>query len=343
MWSYGRQRLHPKCLRSKPFYRNALWGLPHLRSNVPIPHARIQPHVPSQLRTGILFKLPGNPTARIIQIPEYHGIVPLGYTGLDTSGPSIGIFIDTMHAESARLHCPFSTGCMGFLIARRFMGERSCLIRASHHAIPTSDTDMPIHEHDSIGAPKRSTRGANIDTRRMLTMLTHNRQRGQPPGSDIANRNFPNPSDVGSWPVMTGKTIFLATRGNTRIASPNAPVRVYEHSPAPSIGYRLTPGTGLCKPHQSNTGNQRNGRYGTYASQEATPIDIITRHNRLISFSTIAHQSTHQWATYQDARLAHAGMEYIYFLAPIFCDVYFPVSEVTTWHWKQSIFTAAYW
>ena len=71
---------------------------------------------------------------------------------------------------------PLPRGTSGFWSVSSSCTKRARLVRAGHHAIAAADADVPVDQHDAVGALERSAGGADVDAGRMLAMLAHHRQ-----------------------------------------------------------------------------------------------------------------------------------------------------------------------
>src|SRR5450759_864092 len=119
-----------------------------------IAHARIEAQVGPDLRAGVVGDALRDLALRIVQIAENHGIVPGLGAGLDAGGlPAV---IDAVHAQRAALGAAIAARHIRVLVGDFLKYDRARFVGARHHAIAAADADVPVDQHDAVGALERS-------------------------------------------------------------------------------------------------------------------------------------------------------------------------------------------
>jgi hypothetical protein len=86
--------------------------------------------------------------------------------------------VEPMRAEIAALDAALAPRRAGQLLLHLLVDEGARLVRAGHDAVAAADAGVPVHHHDAVGAFERGAGGADVDARRVLAVLTHQRQVG---------------------------------------------------------------------------------------------------------------------------------------------------------------------
>src|SRR5512140_1456220 len=138
-----------------------------------VAHAGIELEIGPDLRAGVFGDALRNLAMRIVQVAEDHRIVSGLGAGLDAGW--LLVAIDAVHAQRAALGAAIAAGHVGILVANSLKHDRTRLVGAGHHAIAAADADMPVDQHDTVGALERSAGGADVDAGRLFAMLAHYR------------------------------------------------------------------------------------------------------------------------------------------------------------------------
>ena len=122
---------------------------------------------------------------------------------------------------------------MRHLIFELLMNKRSRLVWARHHAIAATNTSVFVDKDHTISAFKRCARGADINTRCVLTLVTGCREEVTAPSGEVYFKNL--------YPFLTlGSKMPHDTRLGTlgRYAKPGTAITLFQvdnHTPGTSI------------------------------------------------------------------------------------------------------------
>src|SRR5512141_138149 len=122
-----------------------------------IAHAGIELVVGPELRAGVLGDALRDLALRIVQIAENHGVVPSPRAGLNAGG--LLIAIDAVHAQRTALGAALAARHVRILPGDIVEHDRSRLVGAGHDAIAAADADVPVDQHDAVGALERGAGG----------------------------------------------------------------------------------------------------------------------------------------------------------------------------------------
>ena len=159
-------------------------------------HAGIEPQVGPDLRAGIFGDALRNLALGIVEVAEDHGVVPGLGAGLDAGG--LLVAIDAVHAQGAALDAALAARHVRILVGEFLVHERARLVRAGHDAIAAADADMPVDQHDAVGALERRAGGADVDAGRFGAVLAHHRHRMRAAAAQVFQINLAYPLRVGA-------------------------------------------------------------------------------------------------------------------------------------------------
>ena len=115
-----------------------------------VPNAGIQLQVAAQLGAGDLGELLGNFAVGVLEVAEDQRLVAFLVASLDAS--RLLAVVSAIDAEGTTLNRAFAARGVRFLVDGLFSDERACLVGAGHHAIPATDAQVLVDQHDAIHA-----------------------------------------------------------------------------------------------------------------------------------------------------------------------------------------------
>src|SRR3989339_1362075 len=111
--------------------------------------------------------------------------------GRDTRRPFT--LVHLVHTHRAALDRTHAARHVGFLVAQRLVHKRARLVRAGHHTVAATDTNVFIHQHNAVRALERGASGTDIHTGRLGAVLAHHGQRLGLAGAHFLDFDLANP------------------------------------------------------------------------------------------------------------------------------------------------------
>ena len=211
--------------------------------------------------------------------------MPFLRAGIDAGGRLLAV-VTPVHAQIAALDTALAARHGGQLAGRRLMDEAARLVRASHHAVTATDAQMAVDHDDAVGTLEGRAGRADVDTGRMLAVLTHQRELGDASGLVVLELDLADPDGLLVLPLGLGAMRFLEIQAvftvagvDTGRAAVGTLGRVDQQTPAHIVRDRLAARSGRDAVQKDARSHQRGGaQSGRRADEAATPgVDSRSR------------------------------------------------------------------